>query len=418
LEKPKFFETSKSFIGTILLLTLFTVFRLAYEYGAYKEFITKPFYFTYVNVLNSYEKSKNGKTYKVLKLRSDDGFVFYTTSHKKEDFLHKRLRIQIFPTSDISFQDYLGTFYVKSRIRKIEKLPYTFKDKLLDLVSKQHESSAMQSFYKAIFFATPIDKALREKIALLGVSHLVALSGFHLGILWGLVYGLFMLIYKPFQQRFFPYRHALLDMGVLTMGVLGAYLYFVGFPPSLLRSYAMAFAGWMFILMGIELISFTFLATIASVLVALFPSLLVSLSFWLSVSGVFYIFLILQYTKTYSKQMISVVFIPIGIFLLMLPVVHSIFGVTSAYQLLSPLLSLLFIPFYPLVMFLHLFGMGGVLDGMLLWLFSLPDDGIDSFLYLWQSGLYVALSFAAIWSRKIFYILLSIALFYALYLFI
>lgn len=197
-----------------------------------------------------------------MKLRSDDGFVFYTTSHKKEDFLHKRLRIQIFPTSDISFQDYLGTFYVKSRIRKIEKLPYTFKDKLLDLVSKQHESSAMQSFYKAIFFATPIDKALREKIALLGVSHLVALSGFHLGILWGLVYGLFMLIYKPFQQRFFPYRHALLDMGVLTMGVLGAYLYFVGFPPSLLRSYAMAFAGWMFILMGIELISFTFLATI------------------------------------------------------------------------------------------------------------------------------------------------------------
>ncbi len=418
MEKPKFFETSKSFIGTILLLTLFTVFRLAYEYGAYKEFITKPFYFTYVNVLNSYEKSKNGKTYKVLKLRSDDGFVFYTTSHKKEDFSHKRLRIQIFPTSDISFQDYLGTFYVKSRIRKIEKLPYTFKDKLLDLVSKQHESSAMQSFYKAIFFATPIDKALREKIALLGVSHLVALSGFHLGILWGLVYGLFMLIYKPFQQRFFPYRHALLDMGVLTMGVLGAYLYFVGFPPSLLRSYAMAFAGWMFILMGIELISFTFLATIASVLVALFPSLLVSLSFWLSVSGVFYIFLILQYTKTYSKQMISVVFIPIGIFLLMLPVVHSIFGVTSAYQLLSPLLSLLFIPFYPLVMFLHLFGMGGVLDGMLLWLFSLPDDGIDNFLYLWQSGLYVVLSFAAIWSRKIFYILLSIALFYALYLFI
>ncbi len=418
MEKPKFFETSKSFIGTILLLTLFTVFRLAYEYGAYKEFITKPFYFTYVNVLNSYEKSKNGKTYKVLKLRSDDGFVFYTTSHKNEEFSHKRLRIQIFPTSDISFQDYLGTFYVKSRIRKIEKLPYTFKDKLLDLVSKQHESSAMQSFYKAIFFATPIDKALREKIALLGVSHLVALSGFHLGILWGLVYGLFMLIYKPLQQRFFPYRHALLDMGVLTMGVLGAYLYFVGFPPSLLRSYAMAFTGWMFILMGIELLSFRFLTTIASVLLALFPELLVSLSFWLSVSGVFYIFLILQYTKTYSKQMISVVFIPIGIFLLMLPVVHSIFGVTSAYQLLSPLLSLLFIPFYPLVMFLHLFGMGGVLDGMLLWLFSLPDDGIDNFLYLWQSGLYVVLSFAAIWSRKIFYILLSIALFYALYLFI
>jgi len=328
------------------------------------------------------------------------------------------LRLEIFPDANISFQDYLGTFYVKSRIRKVEELPYGYKDKIYNIISKQHQNSDMQSLYKALFFATPIDSNLREKIALLGVSHLVALSGFHLGILWGLVYGLLMFLYRPLQQRFFPYRYSLLDMGILTMTVLGAYLCFVGSPPSLLRSYAMAFTGWIFILMGIELISFTFLATLASVLVVLFPELLVSLSFWLSISGVFYIFLILQYVKDYSRQMVAVVFIPIGIFILMLPVVHTVFGTTSSYQLLSPLLSLLFIPFYPLMMFLHLIGMGGLFDGMLLWLFTLPKEGTESFLYLWQSGLYLILSLVAIWSRRVFYMLLSIALLYAIYLFI
>ena len=202
------------------------------------------------------------------------------------------------------------------------------------------------------------------------------------------------------------------------MGVLGAYLYFVGFPHSLLRSYAMAFAGWVFILMGIELIRFTFLTIIALVLVALFPTLLVSLSFWLSVSGVYYIFLLLRYVKDYSKRVITVIFIPIGIFLLMLPVVHTVFGVTSSYQLLSPLLSLLFVPFYPLVMLLHLFGIGGLLDSLILWMFSLPKYSIENFLPLWVCGLYVLISLIAIWNIKMFYFLLTIALFYAGYLFI
>jgi competence protein ComEC len=418
LEKPKLFDTDKSFIGTVLFLSLLIFIRLLFEYQSYQEFISKPFYFTHAKVLNAYEKSKNGKRYTVLKLHSDDGFTFYTTSHKKENFNHKRVRLQIFPNSGIEFQDYLGTFYIKSRIKSIEEQPSDFKDKLLKKVADQHEITAMQSFYNAIFFATPVEKVLREKISLLGVSHLVALSGFHLGILWGLLYGLFLLIYRPLQQRFFPYRHALFDVGLLTMLLLGVYLWFVDFPPSLVRSYAMVLVGWAVILMGVELLSFTFLTTIVLLLILLFPSLLVSLAFWLSVSGVFYIFLLLQYTKTFNKWMITLLFIPVGIFLLMLPIVHSIFGTTSSYQLLSPLLSLLFIPFYPFGMLLHLVGMGGVLDGVLLWLFELPEKSVENLLPLWVSGMYVALSIASIWSRKLFYTLLGWTIVYAGYLFI
>lgn len=418
MEKPKLFETDKSFIGTIVLFTVFIFIRLLFEYNTYSEFITKPFYFTHAKVLNSYQKSKYGKPYTVLKLQADKGFTFYTTTHKKEDFSHTKIRIQIFPNKGISFVDYLGTFYVKSRIKSVKRVSSTLKDTFITYVNAQHEDSSLASFYNAIFFATPIDKALREKISLLGVSHLVALSGFHLGILWGLLYGLFLLLYRPFQQKYFPYRHALLDVGFVTVLLLGVYLWFVDFPPSLLRSYAMVLIGWAVIVMGVELLSFKFLAAIGLLLLALFPSLLVSLSFWLSVAGVFYIFLLLQYAKSYSKWLITLLVIPVGIFLLMLPVVHMIFPVTSLYQLLSPLLSILFIPFYPFVMLLHLFGMGGLLDNALLWLFSLPKDSVEHLLPWWGTGLYVGLSLYSIFDKRAFYTLLSVAVIYGMYIFL
>ncbi len=418
LEKPKLFTESRSFLWTMGFLLFVILIRLFFEYQSYQSFISKPFYYTHAKVLISYEKSKDNKRYWVLKLRSDEGFTFYTTSHLKENFDHNSLRLQIFPNKSISFKDYLGTFYVKSRIKNQEHLPFTFKDNLVKKVASQHKEISLQSFYSAIFFATPLDKKLREKISMLGVSHLVALSGFHLGILWGLVYGMLLLLYRPFQQKYFPYRHALFDVGLVAVIFLGIYLWFVDFPPSLVRSYAMVLIGWVVLLLGMELLSFTFLTTILLTLVALFPSLLVSLSFWLSVAGVFYIFLLLQQTKTYSKWIISFLFIPLGIFILMLPVVHYIFGVTSPYQLLSPMLSILFVAFYPLVMLLHLLGFGGVFDGVLVWLFDLPLDSQEKLLPLWAMIGYVGLSVGAIWSKKLFYMIFGAATLYMIYLFI
>ncbi len=418
LEKPKLFPTRKGFFVAMVVLLLLIGIRLLFIYQSYKDFIQKPFYYTQAKVLIAYEKTNNDRSYTVLKLKSEEGFTFYTTTHRRENFNNKRLRLQLFPSDKIGFKDYLGTFYVKSKIKHQETLPLVFKDKLLYNVSSQHESKALGSFYNAIFFATPLEKSLREKIALLGVSHLVALSGFHLGILWGLVYSLLYFLYRPLQQKFFPFRQALFDVGLVSMIFLGFYVWFVGFPPSLLRSYAMVCVGWGVLLLGMELLSFTFLTSIMLILVTLFPSLLVSLSFWLSVAGVFYIFLLLQYTKHYNKWVISLFIIPFGIFILMLPVVHVIFGMTSTYQLLSPLLSILFVPFYPLVMFLHLVGIGNVLDEPLLWLFSLPMVSEEKFLPLWAMLGYMAVSIGAIWNKRMFYVLLASSILYVFYLFI
>ena len=202
------------------------------------------------------------------------------------------------------------------------------------------------------------------------------------------------------------------------MILLGVYLWFVGFPPSLLRSYAMVLLGWIVLLLGMELLSFTFITTIILILMVLFPSLMVSLSFGLSVAGVFYIFLLLQYSKGLKAWVITLILIPLGIFLLMLPIVHTVFPVTSGYQLLSPLLSLLFIPFYPLVMGLHLLDFGSLFDTVLLALFDLPQSNTESLLPVWAIVGYIGISIGAIWSKKLFWSVMGLALLYANYLFL
>ena len=131
-----------------------------------------------------------------------------------------------------------------------------------------------------------------------------------------------------------------------------------------------------------------------------------------------WIFLILKYTKQYSKIVISLLFIPIGIFLLMLPIIHSIFEVTSFYQLLSPILSLLFIVFYPLSMLLHLLGLGNLLDSALLWLFYLPSESRSELIPMWLSVIYIFLSVFAIARKELFLLVLALSFGYGFYLFI
>ena len=171
------------------------------------------------------------------------------------------------------------------------------------------------------------------------------------------------------------------------------------------------------LLWGMALVSFEFLMTILLILLVMFPALAVSIGFWFSIAGVFYIFLILHYFKERTAYMLSMVYIPVGVFVLMLPVVHGVFAVTNVYQLLSPLLSVLFVPFYPLVILLHLFGLGDIFDSSLLWLFSLAGESKDVVLPWWAMIGYIVLSIGAIWKRSVFYILFFLAFLYGFMLF-
>ncbi len=400
------------------VLALIILLRLGWEYRSWQDFVSRPLFYTHAVILATYPPTQKGRKATVLKLRTEAGRTIYTTAWRKGLVRGERLYLQLLPGPRIGFWDYLGGMYCKSRIKRTQPPERTLRTRLGEWIADQHADGRLADLYRGLFLAEPIPRSLRMPIAGLGVSHLVALSGFHLGILWGVLYGVLLMIYRPFQQRFFPYRYALRDVGGAVMLLLGGYLWLTGSPPSLLRAYAMLLAGWGLVLMGIELVSFPFLMTVGMVLLALFPPLIVSLGFGLSMAGVFYVFLLLRYCQHLDTWRVSLVCIPVGIFLLMQPIVHGVFGVTTPWQLLSPLLSILFVLFYPLAFVLHLIGQGGMLDGSLADLFTLVGESHEHLLPWWGMIGYIGLSLLAVWRRWGFYLLLGGAAAYAGYLYL
>jgi len=416
LEKPKLFTTLKEFWLSMLFLFSILSVHLFYLYGEYSEFKEKPFFYTDVEVIQSYEKWKDNDFYTVLKLYSSTlDITFFSRTKIRKSELTPHLRLKLFPHYKMQFKEYLGTSFINSNINEIYE-DYSFKSKLLNLVKEQHQDSLVINFYNAIYFAEPLNKKLRQQVSILGVSHLIALSGFHLAILSTLLFFLLRPIYRFFQQRYFPYRFDLIDIGFVVLGLLAWYLWFVGSPASLLRSYAMMLLGWVFLLLGVELITISFLTTITMLLLVIFPKLLLSLAFWFSITGVFYIFLLLHYFKDLNRYIMTAI-ISFGIFILMLPVVHLIFSTTTALQPLSPLLSMLFTLFYPISIGLHIVGLGDSFDTLLLTLFSWKSSQYDTLISYWLGLGYLMLSFVSFYFRKLFYLLLLLSFIFFIWLF-
>ncbi len=418
LEKPKLFLNYKEFLLSLFILMVIISIRYAFLYSEYKSFISKPFYFTTVTILQQYNKKRNNKNYTTLRVYSKNlNLNFFTTIYKDINLLDKKVRLKLFPSKRITFKDYLTSSYIKSNINEIRKSPKNIKSILLNKIALQHKSEILSQFYQAIFLAKPISKTLRESVSKLGISHLIALSGFHLTIVWGILFFILNPIYKLFQQKYFPYRFNLIDIGLIILIVIAIFVYFVDSPASLVRSYIMMALAWLLLVFGMELLSFSFLIISIAIIVTIFPKMLLSLSFWFSIAGVFYIFLLLQRFHYKSKILMTLI-ISFGIFILMLPIVHIIFPLTNISQLYSPLLSLAFTIFYPITILFHIIGFGGVFDSLLIKLFTIESNSINIKLPLIYGIGYIILSIGAIYSKWIFYLLFLVATLFIGYMFI
>ncbi|MGM0533530.1 MAG: ComEC/Rec2 family competence protein [Campylobacterota bacterium] len=360
--------------------------QLLWHHSSYQDFIQKPKHFLTAKVIAQYPKND----YQVLKLQSND-HTFYTTKKDIDNLTGATLQILIFTKYvDIEFKSYLTHFYVPSHIIK-----KTEEAKEISYFTNQHPDNAhMAQFYNAIFLAKPISKELRQSVSALGVSHLIALSGFHLGILSAVLYFLLRPPYRFLQQRFFPYRHELFDLGLVIATLLGIYLFVTDFPPSLVRAYGMFVFGWLCAIWGVSILSFSFLFLVVLVLLVLHPPFLFSLGFYFSAMGVFYIYVLLDWMRDTNK-LITTLAISFWTFLMMLPVTHYFFPTTSLWQLLSPLLTIMFSFFYPLALGLHVLGVGDLLQ------FSFPQNlpTYDKATPAWFYWLFLALSLLAIKDR-------------------
>ncbi len=424
IQKVNLFLNKKELFIVVITLFLFILSRLFISYINYKDFISKPFYYTNAKVITIYPQSAKNiqDSSQLVKVKSKEGYIFFIYLNSKRSFKNQKVRVKLIPNKEIRFIDFMTISFFKYKIKDIfltKNIESKFEILQKEIIS-QHKNNFISEFYSAIFLATPISKELRLQVSKLGVSHLIALSGFHLSILWIFIYKLIAIPYKYTQKRYFPYRHSLLDIGFITILTLGFYLWFVDMPPSLIRSYSMILFAWILTLLGIEIFSFSFLLMIVLGLLSIDISLFFSIAFWLSVSGVFYIYLIGLHTKNIKNKIFKYLIFPIGIFFLMLPVVHTIFDITSILQPFSILLSLIFILFYPISIFLHILGYGYIFDKYLLLLIDVSSKELSYLMPLTFDILliYLIVSITSIFSKNIFWFLVLISISYAIYLFI
>lgn len=416
LEKVSLFNSKRDFLNFILACVAILCYTFLIEFQNYKN-LTK-FDSAIVNaiVLKQYTKTKNSRTYEVLKLKSDNGFTFYSSAKKSfPNSKGKELKLEIF-TDKITFYGYLTRFYAYAKKITINQ-NITLKQKLNNYIFDEHKNKDIANMYQALFSATPMNKNLQSAFSTLGISHLVAISGFHLGVLSAILFFLIKHPYKFLQDKFFPYRNSKTDIFFIISFFLLMYLLFLDSPASLLRAFGMLIVGFIFYDRGFKIVSMQTLLLTIILLLAFFPRLFFSLGFWLSVSGVYYIFLFLIYFKDMSNIW-QFILIPFWVYFMMLPFSLAIFGSFSVYHPLSILWTTLFTLFYPISILTHIIGYGNIFDGVLEGLIKLGTTKTVVPLSFTFLVLHVLLSLLGMWKKSFFLLLFLYSLstfIYAIY---
>ncbi|MGL2904839.1 ComEC/Rec2 family competence protein [Helicobacter pylori] len=399
-------STPKEYLVCGVFLSLLLAINLYLEYLNHQKLdFSKP---TSLNaqILLQYPKTKDQKTYFVLKLQSK-GMIFYTTIKEPLKNLQYRYAQFFGKIKPCSFLESLKSCFFQTYSFSLTR-KHNFKSHARHFIDSAHENALVGNLYRALFIGDSLNKDLRDRANALGINHLLAISGFHLGILSASVYFLFSLFYTPLQKRYFPYRNAFYDIGVLVWVFLLGYLLLLDFLPSFFRAFLMGLLGFLACFFGVRLLSFKLLILACCIAIALLPKLLFSVGFLLSVCGVWYIFLFLKHTQIFFKdssflmRSFQAIALSVLVFLNMIIIAHAFFPMFSPYQLFSIPLGLIFIVFFPLSLFLHAVGLGSLLDHILSMPLTIPTISVPS--PLWLLGTHL---FLTILSARFFKVYLS-----------
>ncbi|MBD3797944.1 MAG: ComEC/Rec2 family competence protein [Campylobacterales bacterium] len=418
IKRVELFQTKKDLLPLLALFATLLFFSLAFEYYNYKQLVKFDSALVKANVLKQYTKTKitkNGKTktYQVLQLRSDEGYSFYTIAKKNfEEVKDKTLDLEIFP-KNLTFYEYMSSFFALSKVTHISDPP-TLKKELEGSIEEQHKEQNVADIYKALYLAKELPRELQQNFSNLGLSHLIAISGFHLGIISTVLFFLLKYPYRFFQNRYFPYRNGSVDTFMLIAISLLGYTIFLDSPPSLLRAFVMLIVGFFLYDRGLKILSMQTLLLAVLLIVALFPRLFFSIGLWLSVAGVFYIFLFLIYFQD-RKKIWQFFVLPVFVYGMMLPYSLAIFGNFSLLHPLSIIHTTLFTIFYPLSLLLHFIGFGDIFDPVLRVLVEGGTQGVELFIDKTVLAVFIALSLVSIKNKKAFLLLNLLALFIFIY---
>lgn len=285
-----------------LLLAFIFIINVSMKFSNFLDFSYEEIHKDEVQVINIYKK----QYFNVLKLKADD-YEFFTSTPKDFEVDKLNYLTILFISKNITFIEYLKGFYTKSiYVEKIDTKSYKYK--LLKKIDDMHDNKEISELFNALFFAIPTDNKLREVFTNYSISHLIALSGFHIALLSFIIYSLLKYPYSLIHQRYFPFRNKKSDLMVFTLIVIFAYLVFTGFVPSLLRAFVMVVIGFILLKSNLKLISYETLTYTFLIVITLFPNYIFSIGFWFSIIAVFYIFLYIQYFSSINKYLQLVFF--------------------------------------------------------------------------------------------------------------
>ncbi len=171
-------------------------------------------------------------------------------------------------------------------IQTLENTRNRFYDFVMTRLGQRDGAHVLAAITTGIKHGMPTD--LRDLFARAGTSHLLAISGLHLGILC-LVF--FFFFYRalwvfPGWMLFARTRKA---AGLLTLVPLGVYLVFSGFAPSTQRAFIMTALFMLSFVMERQSHPFNTLAGAGVIILAIDPAALFSISFQLSFTAVLFI---------------------------------------------------------------------------------------------------------------------------------
>ncbi len=194
-----------------------------------------------------------------------------------------------------------------------------------------------------------LSRETKQAYRQVGVSHLLALSGMHLGIIYGFLYFIFIRWVRFSQWRW----HAL----PLILLLLWGYAMVAGMPVSLVRAALMLTVLTILHLMGYNTDPLHPLALSAIIILLIAPTELLSISFQLSFAAVFFILALWQPLSERFERMtwaVEVILVSCVASLGTLPLIAYHF---HQVPLAGPLLSLILIPLTTLYIYLTIAAM-------------------------------------------------------------
>lgn len=408
---------NQQIIAVLFLLFVFLL-NLLLEYSRYLDFVYEEVFETKVEVLNIYKKEDRD----ILKLKTSN-FEFFTSIPKSlknmnvEELNKFDLLNILIVSKNVSFLDYLKGFYTTAiyfdKLKRVE----TFKDKIIQNVQKNHKDEKIVELFNALFLAVSVSKELRDIFTNYAITHVVALSGFHLVVLSFVIYWILYFLYSFFQNRYFPYRNRKFDILLITIAILFYYLILSDIVPSLLRAFVMFCLGIFLLRSNINIVSYITLFFTFLIVIALFPRYIFSIGFWFSIFAVFYIYLFIEYFQSYNKYLLFI-FFNIWMFLIFNPIVHFYFPQTSYEQFYSIPITIFFNIFYPLEILAHILEVSHYFDRFIKVFLEHKFYVYEIFTPLYFYILYIVVSFFSVFSKIAFWLLNILMIGFNLYMYL